>query len=315
MAFRFPQRIPRWRARKTFPIYLEAPAYSPRSGGIRAMHALYHHLNRLGYEAFVIWKPPVESAPIPPRYVNMRTRLWHWCRGREPIVVYPEVIAGNPHRAKFVVRYLLNKPGLLVPGSESSFASDDYFIDGAREHAPNGVRSFDLFMPLVDHSIYFPPPAGALRHGFAVFAHRAEPDPATFPQWLKPCVALSMQSPRSHAELGDIYRRSRALVVWERSIAIFEALSCGCPVICIANDRFNDETYHPRFRDAGLIWGWRESELDAAVSKTSSFRAIHRDLENSLDERIRLAFDSIIEDAWRRLCRESPARQAMSAGG
>jgi hypothetical protein len=198
-----------------------------------------------------------------------------------------------------------------VPGAESSYGSDDYFIDGAREHVPQGVRSFDLFMPLVDHSTYFPPPADTPRHGFAVFTHRAEADPATFPPWLTPYVVLSMQSPRSHAELGDIYRRSRAMVIWERSIAIFEALSCGCPVICIGNEHFNDETYHPRFRDAGLIWGWRESELDAAASKTPNFRAIYRDLENSLDERIGMAFDAIMKDAWRRLGGEPSARRAV----
>ena len=185
--------------------------------------------------------------------------------------------------------------------SSSSYGADDYFIDGAREHAPAGVRSFDLFMPLVDRSIYFPPSAPSSRSGFAVFTNRASVKPASFPDWVRPCTFLSMQEPRSHAELGEIYRQSLAMVIFERSSAIFEALSCGCPVICIGADNFREDTWHPRFRDAGLIWGWREEDLEAAADKTSRFRAIYRELENSLDDRIRSAFDWISEDVWRRI--------------
>ena len=90
------------------------------------------------------------------------------------------------------------------------------------------------------------------------------------------------------------------MVIFERSSAIFEALSCGCPVICIASEHFNEETYQPRFRDAGLIWGWRENQLDDAARKTEAFRAVYSDLERSLDQRIQTAFDWILEDVWRR---------------
>jgi hypothetical protein len=90
------------------------------------------------------------------------------------------------------------------------------------------------------------------------------------------------------------------MVIFERSVAIFEALMCGCPVICIGNDNFNEATYQPRFRDAGLIWGWREQELEEAAHKTSRFIAIYGDLESSFDERLQSAFDWILQDAWHR---------------
>lgn len=286
--------------RKTFPIWIDAPPYDPLSGGVRALNLLCYHLNRLGYDAFVIGKAQKNPAPFALPTISRAAAERQRREGREPVVVYPEVTVGNPWAARFVVRYLLNKPGLLLPGAESRFGQDDYFIDNAREHAPAGVRSFDLFMPLVDRLAYCMPPAGSPRDGFAVFSNRAVIDIPSLPDWLRPCTVLSMKEPRTHAQLGELYRRSRAMVIFERSSAIFEALSCGCPVICIASEHFNEETYQPRFRDAGLVWGWRENQLDDAARKTEGFRAVYSDLERSLDQRIQTAFDWILEDVWRR---------------
>ena len=287
-------------SRKSFPIWIDAPQYHSLSGGVRALYLLCGHLNRLGYDAFVMGSSGDSDVSLPVQYLNRSIAKQQQRAGREPIVVYPEVTVGNPRQARFVVRYLLNKPGLLMPGAEASYGANDYFIDGAREHAPAGVRSFDLFMPLVDRSAYFPPPNGSLREGFAIFTNRAVFDQASAPDWLRPHTLLSMQRPRSHAELGALYRRSRAMVTFERTSAIFEALFCGCPVICIANEHFNELTYQPRFRDGGLIWGWHEHELEDATRKTETFRAIYGDLERSLDQRIEAAFDWILEDVWRR---------------
>ena len=287
--------------RTSFPIWIAAPGYNPLSGGTRAMNLLCAHLNRLGYDAYVLDTPRTQQSPVPLRYLSRKLANEQERAGREPIVVYPEVTVGNPRRARFVIRYLLNRPGFLRPGAELSYGKDDYFLSGAREHAPAGARSFDLFMPLVDHSIYHTPPRASSRGGFVVFTNRVFIDASVFPDWLKPRTLVSMREPRSHAELAELYRRSRAVVIAERSVAIFEALSCGCPIIGIANENFNESTWHPRFRDAGLIWGWREQDLDAAAEKTSRFREIHTELESSLDGRIRSAFDWIFDDVWRRV--------------
>ena len=287
-------------SRKSFPIWVDAPAYDPLSGGTRAMNLLCHHLNRLGYDAFIIDEPAKSNAPVPLRYLTRSIIREQERQRREPIVIYPEVVFENPRKARFVVRFLLNRPGFFKPGAELSYGKDDYFIDHAREHAPTGARSFDLFMPLVDRSYYFTPPSGSPRDGFVVFTNRASVDPGSFPTWLTPYTVLSIKSPISHAALGELYRRSRAMVVFERSIAIFEALLCGCPVIGIGNDNFNEATYHPRFRDAGLVWGWHEQRLDAAADQTSRFRSAYDDLEASFDARVQSAFDWIMSDVWRR---------------
>lgn len=293
------KRRRRLRLRRSFEIWVHAPPWSPLSGGIRAMNLLCHRLLANGYKA-AITTPANRPPPFPVRYVKP-TRLAKARTGDcDPVVVYPEVTNGNPLGARLVVRFLLNKPGLITPGVELTYGPDDYFITSAPELAPEGRMAFDVFLPLVDRNVYHPPPSGSPRDGFVLFTNRARPDSATFPAWLAPWTMVSMREPRTSLELAELYRRSRAMVTWERTTAIHEALMCGCPVICIGDRDFNQETYQPRFRGPWFVWGWREDRLDRAAREVKGYRRIYRRLERNVDRRIRLAFDSIIADALER---------------
>jgi hypothetical protein len=110
------------------PYYIDAPAYRRTSAGIRVMHLLCHALNSIGEEAYVY---PTETNPtLNTPLVTPEISARHKAAGREPIVVYPEVVPGNPRKAASVVRYVLNRAGLLgvtasmrTPSSSSASAS------------------------------------------------------------------------------------------------------------------------------------------------------------------------------------------------
>jgi O-antigen biosynthesis protein len=259
------------------------------------MNLLLQRLTQLGYDAFGAMVPPLGSPTLPGvRYIRY-PRLAKFRRfGRRTIAVYPEIVAGNPLRADFVLRYLLNKPGYLVPGTELSFGPDDLYLAFDPSFVPPGRLAFDLFWPLVDRTVYYPPPSGTERNGYAIFTHRKRPDVADLPSWLAPHLVLSMDAARSHDELAKIYRRSIAMVTYERSSAIYEALCCGCPVICIPDETFKESTYQRRFKGAGMIWGWRPEQLERAAVEIENFKADYLDLERSIDGRIIAAFDAAI---------------------
>lgn len=91
-----------------------APPYTHRSSGIRALYRLCHHLNASGYAA------AMRGGGLPPN--NWLTPFYNG-KINNSIVIYPEIVSGNPLKAKKVVRWVLNDPGLL--GGDSFYNSDE----------------------------------------------------------------------------------------------------------------------------------------------------------------------------------------------
>ncbi len=286
--------------RRAVPIYVLTPPFNPLSGGVRAMNLLACRLLRLGYDAYAVPKPDAGgSPPYEMRYLDAATRDRHAAAGIVRIAVYPEVVAGNPFGAEVVVRYLLNRPGFLVPGVQATYGAGDIFLTFDADHVPSGKTGVDLFMPLVDRSVYYPPALPTQRCGTVVFANRQDASDlaATLPAWLRPVTAVSMLATLSAHELGNLYRSAAAMVTRERSTAIYEALCCGCPVICIASEGFQENTYQRRFERAGLAWEVTRDALARATATVSRFIALYDNLEASLDRRIRAVFDPIVQRA------------------
>jgi hypothetical protein len=92
----------------------------------------------------------------------------------QDIVIYPEIISGNPLKGKRVVRYLLNKPGRTGKATLEDYGKDDYFLHFVGEFRPEGVASRLLWIPLVDKSIYCSESQLEPRMGFVLFSHRRE---------------------------------------------------------------------------------------------------------------------------------------------
>jgi O-antigen biosynthesis protein len=274
-----------------------APPWSRGSGGIRAINLLAYQLDRLGYNSFVVDADTVAAAPFPLRLADI-------ARSRESkrlvLAVYPEVCEGNPLEVDAVVRFLLNKPGVVNPGAELTYAKDDVFVAFDPSHAPAGTSAYDLFVPTVDRTVYYPPKVPSRRSGFVIFSNRSD-TLLELPTWVSPISVVSRQKPLGHEELGNLYRSSRAVVVRERSTAIYEAIMCGCPVICLESENFTEATYQRRFGGAGQVWGWHEDLLEKATADTAAFRTIYNALERNFAARVNLVFSSIIERFRQRL--------------
>lgn len=124
-----------------------ASEYHDNSGGTVVLHQLCHRLNEVGQEAY-IWplnKPtlnftnPLKTIYRLYRYYNRKFRkgfkknplldtpIASYSDLKDAIVIYPEVIAGNPLYAQHVVRWLLNKPG-VINGGQISFGATDLFF-------------------------------------------------------------------------------------------------------------------------------------------------------------------------------------------
>lgn len=123
------------------------PGYDDNSGGIVVLHQLCDRLNNLGYDASLwpFYKPVFDSHhPFQGIYRFLKyfrktlkygykknskldTPTATYSDIRDAIIVYPEVVVGNPLGAPRVVRWLLHKPG-FNNGGKIEFGSNDLFF-------------------------------------------------------------------------------------------------------------------------------------------------------------------------------------------
>jgi hypothetical protein len=251
-------------------IVIEAPGYTHLSSGVRCLHLLCDSLNRLGVRAAVT-ADVVDSRLNTPR-PYMGTISDHPAILDRSIVIYPEVVAGNPLRAKNVVRYLLNIPGYFNDAGLETYGAEDYFLHFADEFCPPGLKSRRLRLPLVDTAVFTPPPH-AKRNGFLVYSARYQPDVAAFPDWIDNITMISSAAPRDPPAIAALYRSSRAFIVGERTAAIAEALHCHCPVIILPHAGFDYEPVVAFAGGLGLTVGFGKEGLARATETAPAFRA------------------------------------------
>lgn len=262
--------------------YIKTPAYSPLSGGIRACHILCHEMNRLGYETYVDAATFVSGTLWTPMLTSEIIRA-HRKADRRPIAIYPEIYTDNDLNCDRVIRYLLNRPGVFSasdPDATNAFwhspsRNSEFIIHYAEEFRVPHLNSMLLYTPIVDERIFFEE-TGAERAGFLVYSHRREVHDAMVPDWARPYVLISMASPRSPQELAHLYRRSRGLILFERTGARMEASLCGCPVVAIPSESFSQLPGFHLYGNLGLGWGADVEQLHWAQRTLGPLQRAYR---------------------------------------
>ena len=133
------------------PYYIIAPDYRRNSAGIRVMHMLCDALIRSGYEAYISANI-LNPALMTPRLTS-EVKALHKAQKIEPIVVYPEVVTGNPLAGNVVVRYLLNTPGFV--GGNGIYGEDDILFAFAKGLCIPGMSEKNiLFLQPIDLGVF-----------------------------------------------------------------------------------------------------------------------------------------------------------------
>jgi len=221
------------------PYYIQAPPYRRNSAGIRVMHRLCHLLNRAGQEA---WLYPTQA--VNPQWqtpqLTQAVAASHNAEQRRPITVYPEIIRGNPYQATSVVRYLLNRPGLL--GGPSQFDASDLLFAYTRELLPAGLTEEHLlFLPAIDSSIFHNQdnPKEGQRQGWLFYPGRHTAALHQHRLLAAQCTLLTAHWPASTEAMAALLRQSQRLYCFESTALALEAVLCGCPAIVLPSPFFN----------------------------------------------------------------------------
>ena len=133
------------------PYYISCSDYETKFSGIKALHHLCHALNLLGEEAYLVGATK-ESLKLRTPLLRESDILRHRHSNLSPIIVYPEIVSGNPLQLPNVVRWLLNSPGHI--GGEESFDDSELLFAYSTDFVPENTLMPILRIPVVDNSIF-----------------------------------------------------------------------------------------------------------------------------------------------------------------
>jgi hypothetical protein len=139
------------------------------------MYHLVWRLNGLGHEAMALCNEPRNDAvQVPERYLPFIRYIDESPPELLPddIVIYPEIVSGNPLRARRVARFLMNRPWFLS-GKGIDYGDSDYIV------AYSGLIDTglpQLFLLVDDREKFLPFRGGTEKRGVSVYFGKVNPD-------------------------------------------------------------------------------------------------------------------------------------------
>lgn len=219
---------------------IAAPMYINSSAGVCALYELQKHLVRACEDAMVF---PSQELFITAR--RLRAVVTGFELEDHDIAVYPEVICGNPLRAKRVIRFVFNVPGLL--GGETEYdASEAVFTWDRRFHPTAPVVKFPLYEPFFRNE-------GRKRSAEVVWVGKG----TDFNQHPASAIEITRQWPPTRSMLARLLNVSSVLYTYDDATSLAnEARLCGCEVKCWNEDRWGEypptdngeQTFYEQFK-------------------------------------------------------------------
>ncbi len=198
-------------ATKRYVIY--GPIWHHRSGGLMALYNLQKALIRKGYDC-IYYCFGSESVAL--------TEITDY-----DVVIYPEIVVGNPLKAKNVVRWLLNSPG--VCGGDGVYGKNDMiFCYLPKFHFPN-MKGY-LCISIYDENLKnlnYP------RSFDCIWVYKGKSKKRIPIEG----VEIRLDWPKSKPELIKLLQHCKTLYSYDDTTALAtEAKMCGCEVKLINDD-------------------------------------------------------------------------------
>ena len=220
---------------KKLTFYIWAPDYNVFSGGNVALHKLAHLLAKEGEKAVLIThkKNPDWLGEI---YDGSAPDMLH------SIVIYPEIISGNPHHFRYVMRWILNTPGVL--GGDGIFGDNDliykfsnYFSVADESKVKGELRAFNLQLDkFIDYGMHKP--------GKTCYIVRKGTD-KTLDQHPADAICLDNYENEGGIDyLVKVFNECERFISYDHATFIAcQAVLCGCEAIVIPDGKTSAEEW------------------------------------------------------------------------
>lgn len=256
--------------RKRHPYYIFGSDFRDTSAGVTALHYLCHALNCAGEAAFVL-NTNASKAGLNVRFLDVVDYRHHYVSRMVPIMVYPEIVSGNPYRAQAVVRYMLNHEGLLT-GRKVNPGERDLTFYHSPEFIPEGVTAPEVLqVPVCNDELFAPRFAGPRKHSY-LYLGRVRRDEVDFSQLPADIQVLDIHRPRSLQELADLFQTASVLYSYEISGTCACAMLAGCPVLYVRNPNLQTHPDQATFSTDGSAFTDEEGGLERARATVARVR-------------------------------------------
>jgi len=244
------------------PYYIVAPDYTHKSAGIRLLHQLCSVLNQMGHEAYMVTNK-INGALWTPRLTD-ETKVAHYLTGKKPIVVYPEVIKGQPLGFGLPVRYVLNYPGLLGGGDRNYQDNETIFTFHAEYYESPNL----LYLPLINikqiESVK--PLKERVSGSSALYYNRYTPSKSEIEDLGDGCIDVSTKSDHEFEDIIAILKSVEILYCFETSAIMNEAIFCGCAIVLLPNKQMKQLPEIIKNRGLkGISWGKETEDIRRAI--------------------------------------------------
>ncbi len=278
------ERAPPTTMPKQFIIY--APSYDPNTGGIIALHRLCDLINRSGRQAFLYPLMPsfelhahnLRQVPAIVEHFQARFAASRDYKvnpefitpvlpadlddqaGPDHVVVYPEIVFGNPLRGPNVVRWMLHRPGhhtrqIYFGSGELHF----YYGKAFRQYDYPGCKTSDLTLT-IQHSpykLYLDDDRTRVRSGTAYCLRKGKDR-----QIQHDLTDSILIDGKPHEEVAEIFKRVKTFISYDLWTAYSRFASlAGCDSVVIPQADMSKEAWAPEASSRmGIAYGFDDVE-------------------------------------------------------
>ncbi len=190
-----------------------APEYQHNSAGVRALYRLQDELRNRGYAAKIVQKGFASN---------------------DDIVVYPEIISGNPLGGKTVARWVLNYPGLL--GGQKEYDEREIIFTWDKKYYDAPV----LAVPVIED---FFKNDGLPRKDGCFWVGKGGNIPR-IPE-TEGLIEITYEWPKTREALAILLNSVKTFYTYDNNtMLISEAKACGCKVVVIGENVEVDYNEH-----------------------------------------------------------------------
>lgn len=257
-----------------------SPPFKEDGGGVVVLQKLCELLIEEGWGAFVwYWeKPAPAQLTSPPAYWQLArylarkilrpetlrvppgSRIARWSDLDDAIVVYPEIVSGNPLGARRVARWFLNKPGAIT--GEVNYGPRElyfYYLEHFNDWELNPHWENRLNVVNVRRDIYQMVNDGD-REGTCYLVRKGAD--RNLDQHEPGAICIDGMS---HCEVARVFNQCRYFVSYDLySMYSRYAAMCGCIPVVIPRGGLPKEEWRPEIGTRyGIAYGW--DDIDWAV--------------------------------------------------